>query len=171
MTGATTDSLHVAIHTWMQQVWNSFIIRDIFLYKGPLISLVWTQMLTNCARLKRWFVARVMCAQAQSAKRCGNISFRVGWTRTDLRYRDVTLVILSAAGEKNGNGKLCCQKKHNPINLCISARLCNCALEWNCWTRPSDPVLAWKQRRVPSFCLLWSAAQLEGGGCIACRLV
>lgn len=26
----TTDSLHIAIHTWMQQVWNSFIIKDIF---------------------------------------------------------------------------------------------------------------------------------------------
>lgn len=31
MTEATTDSLHAAIHTWMQQVWNSFIIEDIFI--------------------------------------------------------------------------------------------------------------------------------------------
>lgn len=30
MAGATTDSLHIAIHTWMQQVQNSFIIEDIF---------------------------------------------------------------------------------------------------------------------------------------------
>lgn len=101
---------------------------------------------------------------------------RVNPTRADLYYKCILVMVQSASGEKTFTQKAQIWKltrQRHPIvgqsspfaSLVVWIQRCACA--WvHLLNEDPDHALPCKERRVPSICLLQSAVEPEGKGCV-----